>query len=186
VKRGGGAVGLRGGSAFVALVVAACSGPASESVPGGRLEVEWTGADTGKLAGGAVAEWCAAPPMLEITAVQGDSGIGILLYPTDTVRADSYPLLRPERADSSRPAGAVALRWFGETAVKGFRSDSGSLIVTRSPDGRLAGRFSAELLSATDASRLHATGTFRGLTVVPPARGCPPRPAAQPPDTGVH
>ena len=176
----------QGSCAFLALMAAACSGGANESGHGGRLEVEWTGADTGTLAGAAVAEWCGGPPRLEITAVQGDSGIGILVYPTDTVRADSYPLLPPGGADSSRPAGAVALRWFGETAVKGFRSDSGSLILTRSPGGRLAGRFSAGLLSATDSSRLLARGTFRGLTVVPPARGCPPRPAAQRPDTGVH
>lgn len=177
----------RGRLLMAALVLAGCSrGAGKPGQSGARLEVEWTGADTGKLAAAATAEWCGNPPMLEITALQGDSGIGILLYPTDTVRADSYPVLPPERADSSRPSGAVALRWFGEAAVKGFRSDSGSVVVTRSADGRLSGRFSAGLQSATDTSRLHATGTFRGLIVVPPARGCAPRPAAPPPDTGIH
>ncbi len=185
MRRGAGAV-LRPGLVLLALVVSACSGAVKGSARGTRVEVAWTGADTGRLAGAAVAEWCGEPPRLEITAVQGDSGVGIVLYPTDTVRADSYPVLSPERADSSRPAAAVALRWFGETAVKGFRGDSGSVIVAPSPDGRLSGRFTAGFQSATDASRLHATGTFRNLTVVPPARGCPPHPAAEPSDTGVH
>jgi len=185
VRSGGGAAG-RPGLVLLALVVTACSGAANGNAHGARVEVEWTGADTGRLAGTAVAEWCTEPPRLEITALQGDTGIGIVLYPTDTVRADSYPVLPPERADSTRPAAAVALRWFGETAVKGFKGDSGSVIVAPSPGRRLSGRFSAGLQSATDTSRLRATGSFRQLTVVPPARGCPPRPAAQPPDTGVH
>lgn len=182
-----GAAGWRGGCLPAALVLAACSNAASGTHENAaRLEVEWTGADSGKLAGRAVAEWCGAPPMVEIRALQGDSGIAIALYPVDTIRPDSYPVLPPERADSTRPSGAVALRWFAETAVKGFRSDSGSVIVHRSADRRLSGRFSAVLRSASDTSRLQARGTFQGLTVAVPPRGCPPRPAGQPSDTGVH
>jgi hypothetical protein len=143
----------------------------------GSLEVEWTGSDTGKLSAPAVAEWCDSLEVMEVRSIQGDTGIALLLYPADSVTPGKYPVIAPERADSSRPAAALALRWFAETSIRGFRGDSGTVVVEATGPGTSAGRFSAYLRSATEGSRLRVTGSFKGLSVTPALQGCVgPRP----------
>jgi hypothetical protein len=85
-----------------------------------------------------------------------------------------------------RPAAGAALRYFAETAVKGYQSDSGRVLLAVSASGSVSGRFTAALKSATDGSRLHAAGAFHELRVRPATRGCVPRPARPPADTGIH
>jgi hypothetical protein len=170
----------------LAMVVAACAGRETKTADGPRLEVQWTGADTGRMAGPATAEWCGVLRVLQISGVAGDTGVAIALYPRDSIRPDSYPVVRPERADSAPPASALALRYFAQTAVKGYQGDSGRVLLEVSADGRLSGRLSGALKSANDGSRLHAAGAFRNLRVVPATRGCVARPVRPAPDTGVH
>jgi hypothetical protein len=170
------------------LGAVACSSGAPADSPAGSLEVEWIGADTGKLSAPAVAEWCDGLKLLELRAIHGDTGIALLLYPSDSVPpadsvapADSvtpgdYPVVPPERADSSRPSAAVALRWFAETSIRGFRGDSGTVVLEATGPGTSAGRFSAHLRSATEGSRLTVTGSFKGLSVTPAPKGCVGRP----------
>jgi hypothetical protein len=153
-------------------LLAACSPAESEARPAGSLEAQWVGGDTGKLVAPAVAEWCDSLRMLELRAVRGDTGIALVLYPADTLVPGEYRMLVPERADSVRPAAAVALRWFAETAIRGFRGDSGSLTLDSLAPGAGSGRFSASLRSATDGTRLTVTGSFRGLTVTPASPDC--------------
>jgi hypothetical protein len=136
--------------------------------------------------GPARAEWCGALRVLEINGLVGDTGIAIALYPKDSIRPDSYPVLRPEQADSLPPAAAVAFRYFAQTAVRGYQGDSGLVLLSVAPTGRLSGRFSVGLKSASDGTRVHAAGAFRNLRVVPATRGCVPRPHRQPADTSVH
>jgi hypothetical protein len=199
------------GAALERLVAAGLIGAlaCSSGEPGdsriGSLEVEWTGADTGKLSAPAVAEWCDGLKVLELRAIQGDTGIALVFYPSgsrtradsvprrtdsaarpdsmapgDSVTPGSYPVIAPERADSSRPAAALALRWFAETSIRGFRGDSGTVVVEATGPGTSAGRFSAYLRSATEGSRLMVTGSFKGLSVTPALQGCvgprPPEP----------
>jgi hypothetical protein len=186
----------------------ACSvgGPADS--PTGSLEVEWIGSDTGKLSAPAVAEWCDSLKLLELRAIHGDTGIALVFYPSGSgTRADSvpraslfakrdsmakpdsvargdsatpgkYPVVAPERADSSRPAAAVALRWFAETSIRGFRGDSGTVVLESS--GPAAGRFSAYLRSATEGSRLTVTGSFKDLSITPAPESCAGRPSRGP------
>jgi hypothetical protein len=151
----------------------------------GSLQVEWTGADTGKLAAPAVAEWCDSLRLLQVRAIRGDTGIALVLYPMASgatggkVLPGPYPVVPPQRADSSRPSAAVALRWFAETSIRGFRGDSGLVTLDTAAPGAGAGRFSAALRSATEGSRVTVTGSFKGLTVTsaPPAcAGRPPEP----------
>jgi hypothetical protein len=182
----------------------ACSSAEPARPPAGTLEVEWIGADTGKLSAPAVAEWCDSLKLLELRAIQGDTGIALVFYPSGSVtRADSvprtgsaakpasvppgdsvtpgrYPVIAPERADSSRPSAAVALRWFAETSIRGFRGDSGTVVLEATGPGTSAGRFSAYLLSATEGSRLTVTGSFKGLSVTPAPQGCAGRPPQEP------
>jgi hypothetical protein len=170
----------------LAILIAACAGGERQPADDPRLELQWTGADTGRMAGPATAEWCGVLGVLQISGVAGDTGVAIALYPRDSIRADSYPVVRPERAESVPQSAAVALRYFAETAVKGYQSDSGRVLVTAGSPGRLAGRFTAALKSASDGTRLHAAGAFSNLRMVPATRGCVPRPARPSADTGVH
>jgi hypothetical protein len=172
--------------AVLTTLTAACAKREAGTAETPRLELQWTGADTGRMAGRATAEWCGVLRVLEINAVAGDTGIAIAIYPTDSIRPDSYPVMRPERADSAPPASAVALRYFAETAVKGYQSDSGRVLLTVSAAGMMSGRFTAALKSATDGSRLHAAGAFHDVRARPATRGCVARPPRPAPDTGVH
>lgn len=154
------------------LVLAACSRDQPAGSPGGTLEVQWVGSDTGKLVAPVVAEWCESLRMLELRAMHGDTGIALALYPKDSVTAGHYPAVPPERGDSTRPAAAIALRWFAETSIRGFRGDSGSVTLAATGPGAGAGSFAARLRSTTEGSRLTITGSFRDLTVRPASPEC--------------
>ncbi len=157
-------------------VAAACSPGESAERPAGSLEVQWVGADTGKLAAPAVAEWCDSLRVLELRALRGDTGVALALYPADSLVPGDYRVVSPERGDSVRPAAAVALRRFAETTIQGFRSDSGSVRLTAAGPG--AGRFTARLRSSTEGRRLTVSGSFSGVTIAP----APPDCAGTPPD----
>lgn len=133
----------------------------------GRLSVRWTGPDTAAFSSRAVAEWCASLHLLEIRAVAGDTGAGIVLHPADTVAPGVYPVRRPDVPDSTGPpSAAVALRWFSKTTIMGYQGDSGRVTVERAPDGSLAGRFAVGARPLVTGARLAATGTFEDLRIV--------------------
>jgi hypothetical protein len=102
----------------------------------------------------------------------GDTGLGIALYPPDTLDAGPYPVRRPDLADTALPpSAAVALRWFSQTTVMGYQGDSGRVTLEREADGSLAGRFNVGARPFVTGSRLHLTGQFEGVRVMPaPAR----------------
>ncbi|HEY7505393.1 MAG TPA: hypothetical protein VH700_14940 [Gemmatimonadales bacterium] len=154
------------------MPAAACSRESSPDSPQGTLEAQWVGSDTGKLVAPAVAEWCDSLRVLELRAMHGDTGIALALYPADSLAVGHYPAVLPERGDSTRPSAAVAMRWFAETSIRGFRGDSGSVTLAATGPGAGAGRFAARLRSTTEGSRLNLTGSFRGLTVRPAPPDC--------------
>ncbi|HEX6106697.1 MAG TPA: hypothetical protein VFZ26_14010 [Gemmatimonadales bacterium] len=169
-------------AAAFALAGAACSRPAAQE-GGPRLVVEWSGSDTGRMVAPVHVEWCDTLRLLEIRGVRGDSGVAVAVYPGGPVRADSYPVRPPARADSAPPASAIAIRWFAETAIKGFTGDRGVVVLERADD-RVTGYFEAGMRSVTDGMRLELRGTFRDVTVVPMRLGCVPR-GAPPPDEPI-
>jgi hypothetical protein len=139
----------------------------SQDAGEGRLSVRWTGPDTAAFSSRAVAEWCASLQLLEIRAVAGDTGTGIVLYPADTIVPGVYPVHLPGEADSTkRPSAVVALRWFSKTTIMGYQADSGRVTVERTPDGSLAGRFAVAARLLVAGARLAATGTFEDLRIV--------------------
>jgi hypothetical protein len=159
--------------AGVAVMAAtACGDESSEAPRGARLSARWTGADTAAFSGPAVAEWCAPLRILEIRAAAGDTGLGIAFYPPDTLHAGAYPVRRRDLADTAlSPSAAVALRWFSQTTVMGYQGDSGLVTLERQADGTLAGRFNVGARPFVTGSRLHLTGDFEGVRVIPaPAR----------------
>jgi hypothetical protein len=169
------------------LLAIACMAPAgcAQQSAGSqaRLEAQWIGSDTGKVAGSPTAEWCDSLRLLEIQVVRGDTGIALALYPTDSMLGGTYRVLPPARADSSPPASAVALRWFASTAIRGFQGDSGSVVVERNGAGKLSGKFEVGAKSATDARRIKLRGSFHEVVPRPAAAGCFPQPTR--PDSGV-
>ncbi|HEY7637878.1 MAG TPA: 4-hydroxy-3-methylbut-2-enyl diphosphate reductase [Gemmatimonadales bacterium] len=163
------------------LSLAACAKPPAGSQA--RLEVQWTGTDTGKVMGRPTVEWCDSLRLLQIQVVRGDTGVALALYPGDSMMGGTYRVVLPSRADSAPPASAVALRWFAATAIRGFQGDSGSVVVERDGAGILSGKFDVAAKSATDTRRIRVHGSFQGLLPRPAAAGCVSKPA--PPDSDV-
>jgi hypothetical protein len=124
-----------------------------------------------------VAEWCPPLDLLEIRAVAGDTGIGLALFRRGGIEPGSYPVKRPEVADSAPPSAAVALRWFSKTAVQGFQGESGSVTLRRGADRALSGRFTAAARAINGSGGIKVSGVFEGLIVRPATRGCAPRSA---------
>jgi hypothetical protein len=120
------------------------------------------------------AEWCDERRALEIRGVAGDTGLGLVLYPVDTIDADSYRIVLPEGADTLPPTAAIALRVFSTNTIQGYQGDSGSVALERDKDGELSGVIDARARSVVSGQQLTLTGKVRNITVVPQTRGCGP------------
>lgn len=160
----------------IGLVLAVCLGGCRREFSwgggSGQLDAHWTGTEEGRISGPATAEWCSIRKLLEIRALQGDTGVALALYPTDTIVAGEYRVIDPPKAESLPPAAGVALRWLTQTAIRGFQGESGAVVLERSQSGTLSGHVVAGARSVTDTMRVVISGTFRNLTVRPQARGC--------------
>jgi hypothetical protein len=169
-------------------IVTACRKPAETPQDGPTLEVRWAGAtiDSANVTTPASAEWCDSLKMVQIQGLRGDTGIAIALYPVRGFGAGRFPVVVPARADSAPPTAAVAVRWFAETAVRGFQGDSGAVIVQQDRPGVYSGRFELVAHSVTDPAHITIRGSFRGLTVRPGGRNCVSRPAHPDSAQGVH
>lgn len=180
-----------GWSTLLLLLANSCRTAPGNGEKQAHLDVRWTGSNPGKISGPAAAVWCSPRRLLEIRAVQGDTGIALALYPGETIAAGKYPIVDPAKAESVPPAAGVALRWLTQATVQGFQADSGVVDLERSAAGVLSGRVKIRARSVVDTQKVSVTGTFEGLTVRPEARGCilPENNSgedAEPPDTGVH
>jgi hypothetical protein len=157
-------------------VALACANPEGGMRTGPRLTVRWSGADTAAFGASATAERCDTLHLIEIRAISGDTGLGLALYDSGTVRPGSYPIRPPVTAGRAAPAAALAIRWFSKTAVQGFQGDSGQVTLRRAANGNLSGTFTAKAHAINSSGRLHLTGSFEDLRVLPAPRGCVPPP----------
>lgn len=155
-----------------AVTLGACGKNEAREAGAGTLRVEWTGADTGQLAGPAFAEWCDSLRFLQVSTIHGDTGFAFVVYPRDSVIPARYGVMPGAKADTSRPAAGLALRWFAETSIRGFRGESGEVVLAALGPGIGSGRISAKLRSATEGSRLTIKGTFEGITIVASPASC--------------
>jgi hypothetical protein len=181
---------LRPASAALALCVG-CSADAGQMGSGARLAVQWSGSEASSFHAPASAEWCDSLNLLEILAMSGDTGIGIAIYPREGIASGSYPVRPPPEADSVPPSSAIGLRWFSQSSVRGFQSDSGNLALTLGSDGTLSGRFNAAAHAVSGKGAIRLTGSFDGLRQRPATRGCstaaaPPTPPPARPDSGAR
>jgi len=164
-------------------LLTACDMRETQQAQAGRLEAQWAGTDSGKISAPATAEWCAERLWLEVRAIQGDTGLAMALYPMDSIESDSYPVVDPTRADSVRPSASLGLRLFSQTAVKGFRGDSGAVLLVRSSSGELSGKVTARARGVPNGEPVRLSGKFDRVAVLPQERGCMPEPRDSSSDT---
>ncbi|HVK01367.1 MAG TPA: hypothetical protein VM365_10885, partial [Gemmatimonadales bacterium] len=97
------------------VLATACSRERPADSPGATLEARWVGSDSGKIVAPAVAEWCDSLRLLEVSAVHGDTGIALVLYPAGPRDTDPGSMSPPDtargrcrcpRAPPSPPAAA--------------------------------------------------------------------------------
>lgn len=144
------------------LLLACRSGDAAGP---GRIDVTWTGADTGALQLPASARWCANDSLVQITGASGDSGVAVAVLPIDTaVTPGVFPVGLPLQV-RSRPGARLAIRWPSEPLTEGYYGLSGSVTIDSGSD--LSGRLEATLKSVNDGREISMSGTFRELRVLP-------------------
>ncbi len=146
----------------LSLVSAACN-PLDGS---GTLTARWTTpTDTASLTMPVTGRWCVGPGRLDLRATKGDTGLGLAIYPTDSVAfAGSYPILEPGGQLQVRPSAAVALRWMGKVLVQGWWGDSGVVTLSGGRLRGLSGKGEAWLVSALGPDSVTALEfSFRGV-----------------------
>lgn len=138
----------------------------SEAPGKARMTASWTGADSGKVAAQPEVIWCQDDRRLVVTLVRDDLGVGLVLYPAESLAGGEYPAFDPGRDTIVRPSAAAGLRWFTEQAIVGYQSDSGGVVLEQ--DGpRFSGRFAFRLHSIENPRTILMTGTLKGLTPEP-------------------
>ena len=172
---------LRLTPASAALIVLVACGDGRQ--PGGTMDVAWTGADTSLYRAQASAIRCSEGGWLEVTSLSGDTGVGVVVYPKDSIPAGSYAVHDP--ADSLGQGAAVAIRWFGENAVHAFQSRTGSVSLTEDTVGMLSGAFEAVVVSIMRPETLRVEGTIQRVAVTGGAANCVATLPAAPADTSV-
>ena len=151
---------LAGALSALSLGTAACSRPAT-------LELQWTGADSGRATLHASGARCGT--VVRLIATVGDTGVELLLYPNgQRLVPGDYPVLAAGDARDTRPAAAAAARWLDSTSVVGLRGAKGTVRITQG-DPLLGGEF--RLTARRDGNQAEYTlaGRFRQV----PVGACP-------------
>ena len=132
---------------------------------GPRLEMAWTGSDTGQVVLPASARRCGAGPV-ELTAMSGDTGVAFVIHGNDPLEAGRYPLTGPNEAASSPPAAAFAARWTDSMDIFAWRTVEGALEL--SSPAKLRGTFSGRAERwGGEKGEIEITGRIVGVPVGP-------------------
>jgi len=146
-----------------AVLLALACGPAQ-----GRMEVAWTGGDTGAASLPARAEHCPGAPV-ELLAASGDTGVIIALFGAQPLAAGAYQVADSARAPALAPAATVGARWVDSVIIAGYRGAEGT--VTLSAAGNeLSGSFSVRARLLDQSREVTLSGTFRRV----PLEACRP------------
>lgn len=146
-----------------AIGVAACGGDKAAT-----LTAHWEAPDTADVRMAATAKWCVGAGRIDLRASVGDTGLGVVFYPTDSaVIAALYPVRVPGDSVAHRPSAGVAVRWVGKAEVQGWWGDSGSVELTGGWRSGLSGQGSARLASVDpDADSAPLTFRFHRVPLV--------------------
>lgn len=140
---------------------------------GGTLQARWTSIDTtlgsAKLRLPVHATWCQARARLQLLAVSGDTGIGLMLR-TFRLAPGRYDVRDTSRADV--PGATLALRVARGSTMFALSGDSGVVAVTSAANERLTGRFVGWFTPAGTTQRVLLSGSFADVRVVPDSVRC--------------
>jgi hypothetical protein len=103
--------------------------------------------------------------------VDSDAGLGLAIYPSDSLTEGEYPVTVPGADSAQRPRAAVGIRWFTETQIKGYQGDSGGLKLTRR-ERTLDGTLEAKLHASATPETIRVTASFRGVPLVTDSTRC--------------
>jgi len=169
------------------LAVACGAEPAIEVADGGgAFTIEWMGQDTGSFEAPARAEWCEEGRMLEIVSLLGDTGAALVVYPRDSLVADSLPVYDPSLGLPGRPAAGVALRVFGQVSIYAGQSRDGWLVLEKAGGNVVSGRFEAGLRGVREQVDAAVRGRFSNVPVTPATTPCVPDSAGISSDTALR
>jgi hypothetical protein len=157
----------------IVLGLAGCGAVALHPRNEGRLDATWSGAEKGRMSGAATAIWCSGAGIAQLTALQGDTGLGLLIHPTDSLTAGRYSIVEPANARAKPPAASLGLRLLTQLAVVGYQSRGGTLTLERVERSRISGRFDAKAKIATAAAgSISITGQFFDVPLAPGGSAC--------------
>ena len=153
-----------GGVLLLVLGAGACTrGPV--------MHASWTGSDTGRAVLRARAAWCGSGGPLVLFAQAGDTGIGLAVYPPDSLVAERYAVFDPTLG-VKRPGAAVAARWTRKMVMADLRGTTGDVTLSR-VGGAVSGRFTARTTGVVMAGTVSIAGSFDGVPVASGGTDCP-------------
>jgi hypothetical protein len=117
--------------------------------------------------------WCPGPRLAIVTGVQGDTGVGLVIHPRDSLVPGAYPVLPPDSARTTAPAASVALRLMSRTAIEGYQGIGGTVTLTKVRGRRLSAKLRAEAQAVGAMKRLELEGELRDLPIQPGGPACP-------------
>ncbi len=165
-------------SIFVAAVMLlpTCNKPLTLQAERGELVVEWWGVRRGRFVAPASAIYCKKDNYLEVSAIRGDTGIGIALYPKDSLRAGRYAVFEPLSPSVPRPGAAGAIRWFGDmaegTSIHAFQAHHGTIDLARFGNGSVSGTIEFQMRVPQGSDTLKVKGSFADLAIRPSQAAC--------------
>ncbi|MDX2192009.1 MAG: hypothetical protein NW201_01560 [Gemmatimonadales bacterium] len=172
--------------AAACAVAAACAGAAPADrvppPPGGTVTARWTGADSGRVVAAGEMRWCGALRRADLFASAGDTAIGVALFLVDSLRADSFGVVKPDSlpGDTTRPSARAALRVAKPNVVDQYKGFDGLLVLEEAGPREARGRLQAALGAATQGGPVRLEATFRVPLRRLDADSCPPS-ASRPP-----
>ena len=152
---------------WAALLVAACR-------PEPSLQAYWTGTDTGRAVLPARAALCGPGGPLLIFGQSGDTGIGLALYPLDSLVPGKYPVSDPTLG-VARPGAAIAARWTRKMIMADLRGTQGQVALEKTGP-LVSGHFSARTTGVVMSGSVAMEGSFKGIPLALGGPDCGGRP----------
>jgi len=147
------------GAGWLALVAVAGCSMDRTSLGGARLAASWVNETKEKTTVSLPAEaiWCARLHLLQVTAVSGDTGIGLAFHPGDSALSGAYQVHEGEKLPTSGRTVSAAGRWFTETLIRGYQADSGGAVLREEKPG-VSLQFTFRMRSAIGTGPIEVIG----------------------------
>lgn len=165
---------------LLSLAAAGCRDDGTGPETGrGSFTASWVGSDSGKVSARPRAVFCSEGNNLVLTAVHGDAGVGLALYPPEELTTGDYDGFDPGMDTIRRPGMSGAVRWFTDRDIPSYQSDWGTMNLSVK-SGVVSGGFVMHMRRVgADSDTIMLTGKFTGVVPVscPADSVSPPAPA---------